>query len=59
MHDRPLRNLRAEGERRAWQEQYIRNALASLKHIETDDKTLAGHLLTAEQALRSAAAYLK
>lgn len=39
--------------------QLIRNALACLNGISTDDKALAGHLLEAEQALRKASAALR
>ena len=58
MQSTPLRGLRQEGERESWQGQYIRNALATLGQIGTEDKMLADHLLAAEQALRKAMAYL-
>ncbi len=58
MQSKSLRGLRGEGERESWQRQYIRNALATITQIATEDKTLAEHLLSAEQALRKAGAYL-
>jgi len=58
MQSKPLVGLRSEGERREWHLQYVRNALAAIGQISTEDRTLAGYLLNAEQALRKAAAYL-
>ncbi len=49
-----IEDLRPDGERIAWMRQYIRNAMAALKHVETNNRTLAGHILDAEQALRKA-----
>jgi hypothetical protein len=57
MQSSSLRGLRQEGERLSWHRQYIRNALATIGQIKTEDKTLAEHLLSAEQALRKADAY--
>jgi hypothetical protein len=61
MQSKPLEKFhRSERiERVTWQQQYIRNALATLKQIDTRDQTLAEHLLNAEQALRKAEAYVK
>jgi hypothetical protein len=58
MQSRPLMGLSAEGERRSWQRQYAQNALASLGQIQTEDQTLAGHILEAEKALRRAISHI-
>jgi hypothetical protein len=58
MQSAPLSGLRGESPRDSWQRQYIRNALAALGQVKTEDKTLAEHLLAAEQALRKAGSYL-
>lgn len=58
MQSGPLENLRSEGPRRDWSEQFVRNALATLGQIKTEDRVLAEHLLNAEQALRKALSYL-
>lgn len=54
MRSDQLDGLRQDGERLSWQRQYIRNALATLGHIDTEDRELAGYILDAEQALRKA-----
>lgn len=59
MRSGPIEKLRGEGERTTWHQQYIRNALATIGQISTDDKDLADYLLKAEQALRKADAYIK
>ena len=58
MQSKPLENLRAPGPRKDWSHQFISNALAALGQIKTEDRVLAEHILTAEQALRKARAYL-
>lgn len=60
MQSKPLEHLRQnrDDESKAWHSQYIRNALGMLGQIKTEDRTLAEHLLTAEQALRKATSYL-
>lgn len=58
MNDTQTQNLAPTVTPIQWQRQYIRNALATLGQLQTEDKELAGYILNAERALRKAKAHL-